>query len=98
MVLGFQVSLKPEDQVSLKPEVSSFLETRVLSGVWGAGSGFRIERCGLGDLGLELDSRMGPNALDWDGRCKATWKREFELSWRDAGPPNHHDDKVDSVQ
>ena len=21
---------------------------------------------------------------------------EFKLSWREAGPPNHHDDKVDS--
>ena len=31
-------------------------------------------------------------------RCKATWKREFKLSWREAGPPNHHDDKVDSDQ
>ena len=31
-----------------------------------------------------------------EGRCKATWKREFKLSWREAGPPNHHDDKVDS--
>ena len=27
-------------------------------------------------------------------RCKATWKREFELLWREAGPPNHHDDEV----
>jgi len=26
----------------------------------------------------------------------ATWKREFKLPWREAGPPNHHDDKVDS--
>jgi len=24
------------------------------------------------------------------------WKREFKLPWREAGPPNHHDDKVDS--
>ena len=32
------------------------------------------------------------------GRCKATWKREFKLPWRKAGPPNHHDDKVDSDQ
>ena len=30
-------------------------------------------------------------------RCKATWKRECRLPWREAGPPNHHDDKVDSV-
>ena len=31
-------------------------------------------------------------------RCKATWKRGFKLPWREAGPPNHHDDKVDSDQ
>ena len=31
-----------------------------------------------------------------EGGCKATWKREFKLPWREAGPPNHHDDKVDS--
>jgi len=23
-----------------------------------------------------------------EGRCKATWKREFKLPWREAGPPN----------
>ena len=28
----------------------------------------------------------------------ATWKRESKLPWREAGPPNHHDDKVDSDQ
>jgi len=28
----------------------------------------------------------------------ATWKREFKLPWREAGAPNHHDDKVDSDQ
>ena len=32
------------------------------------------------------------------GRCKATWKREFKIPRREAGPPNHHDDKVDSDQ
>ena len=25
-------------------------------------------------------------------------KREFKLPWREAGPPNHHDDKVDADQ
>ena len=30
--------------------------------------------------------------------CMATWKREFKLPWREAGPPNHHDDKVVSGQ
>ena len=33
-----------------------------------------------------------------EGRYKATWKREFKLPWHEAGPPNHHDDKVDSDQ
>ena len=28
---------------------------------------------------------------------KATWTREFKLPWREAGPPNHHDDKVSVV-
>ena len=41
-------------------------------------------------------------ALSWSrigvSRCKATWKREFKLPWRETGPPNHHDDKVDSDQ
>ena len=26
------------------------------------------------------------------------WKREVKLPWREAGPPNPHDDKVDSDQ
>ena len=33
-----------------------------------------------------------------DGRCKVTEKRGFKLLWREAGRPNHHDDKVDSDQ
>ena len=28
----------------------------------------------------------------------AAWEREFKLPWREASPPNHHDDKVDSDQ
>ena len=24
--------------------------------------------------------------------------KEFKFAWREAGPPNHHDDKVDSDQ
>ena len=33
-----------------------------------------------------------------EGICKATWKREFELLWREAGSPYYHDDIVDSDQ
>ena len=36
--------------------------------------------------------------LDIGRSCKATWKREFKLPWRKAGPPNHHDDKGGSDQ
>ena len=32
------------------------------------------------------------------GRYKAAWKEEFKIPWREAGPPNHLDDKVDSDQ
>ena len=28
----------------------------------------------------------------------SNFKREFKLPWREAGPPNHHDDKVGSDQ
>ena len=31
-------------------------------------------------------------------RCKATWRMEFKLPWREAGQPNHYEDKVDSDQ
>jgi len=34
----------------------------------------------------------------FEGRYKATWKGEFKLPWREAGPTNHLDDKVDSDQ
>jgi hypothetical protein len=33
-----------------------------------------------------------------EDRCKATWKWEFKLPWRKAGPHNHRDDKVESDQ
>jgi len=33
-----------------------------------------------------------------DARHLRGQKREFKLPWREAGPPNHHDDKVDSDQ
>ena len=31
-----------------------------------------------------------------EGRYQATWKREFKLPWREAGPPNYLNDGVDS--
>jgi len=68
------------------------------------GSGFRVQGCMFtanphrrhfttSDFGV-----IYSQPLCVEGRCKATWKREFKLPWRKAGPPNHHDDKVDSDQ
>ena len=34
--------------------------------------------------------------LHQEGRSKATWERELKFPRREAGPPNHHGDKVDS--
>jgi hypothetical protein len=33
-----------------------------------------------------------------EGICKATWKREYKLPWRQAGPPNHLNKTVVSDQ
>jgi len=43
-----------------------------------------------------LPTQCGRCVTCEEGRCKATWKREFKLPWREAGPPNHHKDEVDS--
>ena len=32
------------------------------------------------------------------GLRQANWEMEVKLSWRQASPPNHHDDQVDSDQ
>ena len=59
------------------------------------------------DLLLLIGSMLGMShalinsglaAIFAQGRYMATWKREFKLPWRKAGPPNHHDDKEDSDQ
>ena len=39
-----------------------------------------------------------PETRVQEGKCKASWKRQFKLPWREAGPPDHYDDKVDSDQ
>ena len=41
-------------------------------------SGFRI-----GDWKTGSKKKLKPNQ---EGRYKATWKKEFELPWREAGP------------
>ena len=71
--------------------------------------GARCEITGLGSESIHNGKRcvlMVPEASgSWqvppsaqEGRCKAAWKREFKLPWREAGPLNHHDDIVDSDQ
>jgi len=40
----------------------------------------------------------GSRWVDAGGVLNGYGKREFKHTWREAGPPNHHDDKVDSDQ
>ena len=54
--------------------------------------------CGtLTECGMHAENRPSM-ASPTEGRCKATWNREFKLPRCGAGPPNHHDDEVDSDQ
>jgi len=55
------------------------------------GSGFRVQGSGFRGATVSLD----PNAACAPPRenlavSPSTWKREFKLPWREAGPPNHH--------
>jgi len=50
------------------------------------------------DNGVFLFSPRAPGMWRESCRCKATWKGEFKVPWREAGPPNHHDFEVDSDQ
>jgi len=54
--------------------------------------GLSPEGYGLIGSGLFKKSARGEHL--WQGCLE----REFNPPWREAGPPNHHDDKVDSDQ
>jgi len=47
---------------------------------------------------LHISAGAGGRPDGGPGACTATWEREFKIPWREAGPPNHYDDKVDSDQ
>jgi len=53
------------------------------------------------DRGTPLGCLQGgvrPGVLGLGDKASLERKREFKLPWREAGPPNHHDDRVDSDQ
>ena len=68
------------------------------------GSGCRVQVSGFRVQGSEWRVEPGRRrraAAAQRGRSivkPGTWKTEFKLPWREDGPPNHHDDKVDSDQ
>ena len=56
------------------------------------GLGFRVE-------GLGCRHRQAPVVReDHPHLHRKVDVRELKLPWREAGPPSHHDDKVDSDQ
>ena len=52
----------------------------------------------LFDYQAQFDYQTQVDRQHLEGIYKATWKRELKLSYREAGPPNHLDDGVDSDQ
>ena len=60
---------------------------------WIADSGV----CVVGGQGGTTPAGMSAWRGESDSSCR-TRKREFKLPWREAGPPNHHHAKVDSVE
>ena len=54
--------------------------------------------------GVRVDSSREQTAQRTTKRCigsvgsRANWRRKITLPWREAGPPNHLDDEVDSNQ
>ena len=59
---------------------------------------FQLSRFGLSAFGLGLSVFEFRAISHKEGGCEATWRRKFKFPWREAGLPNHHDDKVDSDQ
>ena len=57
----------------------------------------RVSRSMKTRTGFEAQKYRLPGTA-WEGRYKAPWKREFTIPWREAGPPNHLNDKLDSDQ
>ena len=58
----------------------------------------KVKHCEMHITRSVSGEKVGSEEGVLQGRCKATWKRTFRLSWREAGPPNHLNDKVDSDQ
>ena len=66
--------------------------------VWCAGLGLSLCLC------TKVAHPIGELPVFWvytpalKGSCRATWKREFKLPWREADPPNRLNAEVDSDQ
>ena len=52
----------------------------------------------LGGVRMVEWERVGEKHGETRCRVSGSEKREFKLPWREASPPNHHDDTVDSDQ
>jgi len=61
----------------------------------------------LGSRGIQKKKRRAESSADQnvpvavrhlprESEERLYWTRKFKLPWREAGPPDHHDDKVDS--
>ena len=81
------------------------IHTRKTDRLWGVAAlrrlpydYFGVEILELWYQSVNFERRKTTSRAIYEDRYKATWERVFKLSWREAGPPNHNDDKVDSDQ
>ena len=86
-VSGFGFQWRFGFRISMAFRISDF------NGVSGFGLTARPTRTnGVFSTGI-----ISKSSLVWFSGCKAIWKREFKLPWREAGPPNHHDDNATGI-
>ena len=62
---------------------------------WVQGSGFRVQGTSRSGTGFRVQGTSSHLAPPIE---VVVPRRRAQLPWREAGPPNHHDDKVDSDQ
>ena len=95
------IALKPRPESGVDCLVcATFARQRVgfRVSVKGEGDSVGARRGGAGDAAGDASGDGSGEATRKVDRCNAGWTRKVQLLWREAGPPDHHDDQVDSDQ
>jgi len=80
--------------------VKCLRKTEILVGQQPPQGVFVCDHAGLAINTFSTGGAGAARARGWSGQddqCKATWEREFKLSWHEAGPLNHLDSDQEVV-